>query len=74
MVEANHSRAATISEIRTSFMGKSKNSNIYRVVESGNIEKTLLKATTETSAKTILVCGSFFVMPEARGFFQPELL
>ena len=44
------------------------------MVEEGNIHKTLLYATADPECEIILICGSFFLMREAKGFFQPDLL
>jgi hypothetical protein len=40
----------------------------------GNIAKTLVYATHDPTYKVLVICGSFFMMPEARGFFEPKLM
>ena len=66
-------RAHRISDIKSS-VGSLEQSDKFKVIEEGDIKKTLDVVMVDSSYKYIIVCGSFLVMPEARGYFEPELL
>lgn len=52
----------------------SKYPNKYRCFSDGDIKTTLSYVTMDPHCKVIVVSGSFFIMPEARGFFEPALI
>ena len=46
----------------------------FKAVEGGDISKTIGCILADPSCKYIVACGSFFLMPYLRGYFEPELL
>jgi hypothetical protein len=46
----------------------------YRCFAKGDIAKTINLVTIDPNYKVLLICGSFFIMPEARGYFEPSLI
>lgn len=45
----------------------------YRKVENGKIADTLKQVMEEDESEVVVICGSFFIMKEAKIFFNPEL-
>lgn len=62
LIEAKHDRAAPISALQ-SYIGQSTKPSIYRVIDEGNIQKTLAYVLSDPNADIVLVLGSFFIMP-----------
>ena len=52
----------------------SKYPSKYRCISDGDIVTTLKYVTVDPYCKVIVICGSFFIMPEARGYFEPDLM
>ena len=46
----------------------------FETVEGGDISKTIGCILGDPSCKYIVACGSFFLMPYLRGYFESELL
>ena len=53
------------------WIGLSKYPSKYRMIENGDVNKTLLYTTSDQNCEVIIICGTFFMMKEAKSFFQP---
>ena len=69
MVSAQHFKAMNINQLRRNAIGIEGVS----IVEDGDVGKTIewvLRAAEEE--EVIVICGSFFIMGEAKGYFYPQ--
>ena len=57
-----------------SFTKHLQHSERFHIIEGGDLQKTLDFVMTDSWCKYLIACGSFLLMPEARGYFEPELL
>ena len=72
-MEAKHFRAESATALQ-SCIGMMRHPQRYRLFEGGDIAKTLMLVVGDPNCQVVLVCGSFFMMPEAKGFFDPSVL
>lgn len=70
-IEAKHPRAMSVNEM-SEYVGFSQYPHKFRIINDGNINTTLTIASADKKHKNVLICGSFFLMPEAWGFFDKK--
>ena len=49
----------------------SKLINILGIIGNGEISTALKYSCYDPQIQNIIICGSFFLMPEAKGYFEP---
>ena len=57
--------------IQTS-LAELKSPEVFKIIEGGDIKKTLDFVLRDPLCQYVVVCGSFVLMAHVRGYFEPE--